>query len=56
MSTAQLLAIVRVAHDKRVRCQAEGCNHSVFQRIHVVREDSGVHVYGSECFKKIFHY
>ena len=54
MSSAQLLAIVEVAHDDRVRCQAVGCNHSVFRRVHVVREDSGIHVYGSECFKKLF--
>lgn len=54
MSQPQLLAIVEVPHDARVRCQADGCNHSVFRRIHVVRDESGFHVYGSECFKKIF--
>jgi hypothetical protein len=54
MSAAQLLAVVEVPHDDRVRCQAAGCNHSVFRRIHVVREDSVVRVYGSECFKKLF--
>jgi len=54
MSAAQLLAVVEVPHDDRVRCQAAGCNHSVFRRIHVVRENSVVRVYGSECFKKLF--
>lgn len=54
MSTAQLLAIVEVPRDDRVRCQSAGCNHSVFRRIHVVRENSVVRVYGSECFKKLF--
>ncbi len=54
MPSAQLLAVVDDAHDDRVRCQAVACNHSVFRRIHVVREDSGIHVYGSECFKKLF--
>lgn len=54
MNSAQLLAIVEVAHDDRVRCQAAGCNHPVFRRIHVVRDESGLHVYGSECFKKLF--
>ena len=54
MSTAQLLAVVEVPHDDRVRCQAAGCNHSVFRRIHVVREHSVVRVYGSECFKHLF--
>jgi hypothetical protein len=54
MNSAQLLAVVEVPHDDRVRCQAAGCNHPVFRRIHVVRENSLVHVYGSECFKKLF--
>jgi len=54
MSTAQLLAVVEVPRDDRVRCQSVGCNHSVFRRIHVVRENSTVRVYGSECFKKLF--
>lgn len=54
MSTANLLAVVEVRRGDRVRCQAVGCNHSVFRRIHVVHESSAIHVYGSECFKKIF--
>ena len=54
MHSAQLLAIVEVPHDDRVRCQAAGCNHPVFRRIHVVRDESGIRVYGSECFKKLF--
>ena len=54
MSAAQLLAVVEVARDDRVRCQATGCNHPVFRRIHVVREDGAVRVYGSECFKRLF--
>jgi hypothetical protein len=37
-----------------VRCQSTGCNHPVFRRIHVVRENSTIRVYGSECFKKLF--
>ncbi len=51
---AQLLAVVEVPRGDRIRCQSAGCNHSVFRRIHVVREDSAVRVYGSECFKKLF--
>ncbi|MHB1198880.1 MAG: hypothetical protein ACYCZ6_04860 [Polaromonas sp.] len=54
MNTAQLLAIVEVPRDVRVRCQAAGCHHPVFRRIHVVREGAAVHVYGSECFKRLF--
>lgn len=54
MSDAKLLAVVEVPSEDRVRCQSTGCNHPVFRRIHVVRENSVVRVYGSECFKKLF--
>lgn len=54
MTSPQLLAIVEVPREDRVRCQAPDCNHVVFRRIHVVREDSIISVYGSECFKKLF--
>jgi len=54
MSAAKLLAVVEVPRDDRVRCQSAGCNHPVFRRIHVVRENSIIRVYGSECFKKLF--
>lgn len=54
MSDAKLLAVVEVPRDDRVRCQSAGCNHPVFRRIHVVRENSTIRVYGSECFKKLF--
>jgi len=53
-NTAKLLAVVEVPYDDRVRCQANGCNHPVYRRIHVVRDGTGIHVYGSECFKKLF--
>jgi hypothetical protein len=53
-AAAQLLAIVEVPRDDRVRCQASGCHHPVFRRIHVVRENGAVRVFGSECFKKLF--
>ena len=54
MSTAELLAIFEVPRDDRVRCQADGCNHPVFRRIHIVRENALIRVYGSECFKRLF--
>lgn len=54
MPDAILVAIVEVEEANRIRCQAEGCNHSVFRKIHVVHDDSGFHVYGSQCFKKLF--
>jgi len=51
-STAKLLAIVSVDHADRVRCGQSACGHSVYRRIHVVRENSGLLVLGSTCFAK----
>jgi len=50
----QLLAIVEVPHADRVLCQAAGCKHPVYKRIHVVRKDGELTVLGSECFNKLF--
>lgn len=51
----QLLAIVGVEKDDRVVCQAPGCGHGVYRRIHVVRLDDGhLGVYGSDCFERLF--
>jgi len=49
-----LLSIVEVPKHKRVRCQAEGCGHPVYKRIHVVDVDGALTVLGSECFKRAY--
>lgn len=54
MSSASLLAVVEVPVDDRVRCQAPGCNHTVYKRIHVVRIERSLRVLGSTCFEKLF--
>lgn len=54
MTAARLLAVVEVPKDDRVACQAPGCNHPMFKRIHVVTENGTLRVIGSECFKKLF--
>ncbi|MDC8786307.1 hypothetical protein [Roseateles koreensis] len=52
---SQLLAVVEVDKADRVVCQAVGCGHGVFRRIHVVRHgDGSLGVYGSDCFGKLF--
>ena len=51
-STAKLLAIVSVEHADRVRCGQPTCGHSVYRRIHVVRESEKLLVVGSTCFAK----
>lgn len=56
MPSSELLAIVEVDQANRVVCQADGCGHGVYRRIHVVRcEDAKVRVYGSDCFSRLFH-
>ena len=52
--SAELLAVVEVDKDDRVVCQAQGCGHSVYRRIHVVRQDGVLGVYGSDCFSRLF--
>lgn len=54
MSTAELLAVVEVPYDARIRCQAQGCGHAVYKRIHVVRQGDALQVLGTDCFSKIF--
>lgn len=50
--SAQLLAIVEVEHDQRVRCGNPGCGHSVHKAIHVVQDGPELLVLGSTCFNK----
>jgi hypothetical protein len=51
---AELLAIVEVDKSDRVVCQAPGCGHAVYKRIHVVRQGGHASVYGSDCFGRLF--
>jgi hypothetical protein len=50
----RLLAVVEVPQEDRVVCQAPGCKHPVYKRIHVVQKDGQLTVLGSECFKKLY--
>lgn len=54
MTAFRLLAVVEVPQADRVVCQAPGCKHPVYKRIHVVQKDGELTVLGSECFKKLF--
>jgi hypothetical protein len=56
MTEPQLLEIVEVDKEDRVLCQARGCKHPVFKRIHVVEVDGKITVLGSECFKQLYGY
>lgn len=54
MSDAELIAVVEVDRADRVQCQASGCGHGVYRRIHVVRQGAALGVYGSDCFGRLF--
>ena len=54
MSNAQLMAVVEVDKGDRIICQRDGCRHSVYKRIHIVRENGRFTVLGSECFKLLY--
>ena len=50
----ELLAIVQVEPDRRVRCGAPDCTKTVYARIHVIREDGAIKVLGSTCFDRLY--
>lgn len=52
--TAHLLTIVEVDKADRVICQAPGCGHSVYKRIHVMMVGGKLQVLGSSCFQQLF--
>jgi hypothetical protein len=54
MAIAKLLAILAVPREKRIRCQAPGCNHSVYRAIHVIQENEILMVLGSTCCRKLY--
>lgn len=51
-SDIELLAVMSLDKADRARCQAPGCKHYIYARVHVVRESGAISFYGSECFKK----
>ena len=51
---AYLLAIVEVDKADRIQCQAEGCGHSVYKRIHVVLTGLEFKVLGSQCYGRLY--
>ncbi len=51
---AELLLVIEIPESKKILCQADGCGHSVYRRVHVVRESGKYFVYGEDCARKIF--
>lgn len=54
MSQTALLIIVEIPEDKKVICQAAGCGRSVYRRVHVVKNNNQIEVYGEDCSKRLF--
>lgn len=53
-SGAYLLAVVEVDKADRIQCQAEGCGHSVYKRIHIVLAGMEFKVLGSQCYERLY--
>lgn len=51
---AYLMMVVEVDHEDHVLCQAEGCCHSVYKRIHVVLVGLKFEVLGSQCYQRLY--
>ncbi len=49
-----LFMVVEVDPEDRIRCQAPGCNHPVYKRIHVVRDAGRIVAVGSECWARLY--
>lgn len=53
MSNARLLTVVEVDEDNKILCQAPGCGHAVYKRVHVVENAGSLTVLGSDCFRRL---
>jgi len=51
---AYLLAVVEVDKADRIQCQADGCGHSVYKRIHIVLAGLKFKVLGSQCYERLY--
>jgi hypothetical protein len=54
MEITRLLAVIEVPRTDRVLCTAEGCGHFVYKRVHLIREEGQLKIYGSTCFARKF--
>jgi len=50
----EFITIVEVPEHKKVWCQAKGCGHTVYRRVHVIRQNGQISVFGSDCAKRLF--
>ncbi len=53
MEEVELLAVISTTEENAILCGADGCGAKVYKRIHVIRRQSGLGIYGSTCAKKL---
>lgn len=54
MTDVFLVAIVEVEKADRIVCQAAGCGHGVYRRIHILLVDGAFILLGSDCFQRLY--
>lgn len=54
MADVFLVAIVEVEKVDRIICQASGCGHAVYRRIHIVLVNGQFTLLGSDCFQRFY--
>lgn len=54
MTSPELLIIVEIPKDKKVLCQAVGCGRAIYRRVHVVKNNGKIEIYGEDCSAKLF--
>ena len=50
----ELLQLVEVDPEDKVLCCAPGCGHSVYKKVHIVRDDGKIIVLGQTCFHRLY--
>lgn len=49
-----LIAVVQLERADRVFCQAIGCGHTIFRRVHIVLSGTTFKLVGSDCFRRLY--
>jgi hypothetical protein len=51
---AELLTIASVDIEKSIRCQAPGCGHRVYRKIHAVQDGEKIILLGQTCYGRMY--
>jgi hypothetical protein len=50
----ELVTVITLPEEGRVKCQHDGCGRNVFAQVHVIRRNGNVSFVGSTCFRRLF--